>query len=448
MNSVQAGAAVLDITSPVGDAMGGYGARTEGSTGIHDPLNVRTLVLSDGETTIAVAICDFVGVGPEIVSMARDAIEQSLGIPAQNVCIAATHTHSGPAAVRAADESGFQSVTAKKIAGSVRVALSGLRPVALKVGTSEVSTISQNRRDPEGPIETTAKVLLAAPPGGQEPVATLVNYACHATVLEHDNLLYSADFPGAAARFVEGALGGKCIYMQGACGDVNPVWMRHDFEEVERVGGIVGAAAVRTAHELRPLGEGQWAVNLSWSERTPKDPAPGTVLTDVRLKSASTFLDLPRKVLPDREEIERQIGETEAELEALAEDDVDARRALRPRLNALRMDRAAKRQYPARPGDTQRVEIQAFRLAAECAMVALPGEFFVETAREIERRAGVEHLLVSCYANDYAGYVVPAHEFPRGGYEVGRSRFGPDVAESITDDAAALVRSLYEGSPQ
>src|SRR5207237_728155 len=147
------------------------------------------------------------------------------------------------------------------------IACRRMQPVTLKYGESQVSTISQNRRHPDGPIETTGKVLLAAPDGGGPAVATLLNYACHATVLEHDNLCYSADFPGAAARTVERAAGGVCVYVQGACGDINPVWMRHDFAEVERVGGILGAAAARTAHELRPLGEGQWGINLSWSEQ-------------------------------------------------------------------------------------------------------------------------------------------------------------------------------------
>lgn len=445
MNTVQAGASVIDITSPVGVEMGGYGARKGVANGIHDNLNVRTLVLDDGSTKLVIAICDFVGVGPKIVETAREVIAREFGIPAECVCIAATHTHSGPLTVRTGDGLDYSTVTAAKIAGSVRVALANMQQVSLKVGLAEISTISQNRRDPDGPQETVLKVLLAAAPGGAEPVATVMNYACHATVLEHDNLLYSADFPGVAASLVEHAVGGKGIYMQGTCGDINPAWMRHDFEEIRRVGGIVGAAAVRTAHELRPLGEQQSCINLSWSEEVPVEPAGGTLISDISLGSARTFLDLARKRLPAIEIIEAEMAEIEGKLAGLAPGDVTGRRALRPRLNQIRMDRVTKQRFPGTEGVTQRVEVQAFRISPQLAIAMLPGEFFVETGRSIDRRSPFEHTFVSAYANDYAGYFATAEQFPCAGYEVGSSRFEPESEGRIQDAAAELLTSLYKG---
>jgi hypothetical protein len=275
-------------------------------------------------------------------------------------------------------------------------------------------------------------------------VATLVNYACHATVLERDNYLYTADFPGATAAFLGRTLGGVGIYMQGASGDINPVWMRHDFEEAERIGSILGAAAARTALELRPLDEGQWAVNLSWSEQSPKEPAPGTVLSGPRLRGAQTCLDLARRTLPAKEEIEREVADLEAKLAALPEDDVAGRRALRPRLNQIRTELTRYGRMWAGTGPTMRVELQALRISDECAVIALPGEFLVEIGRELERRCGVQHLLVCGYANDYLSYVPMAKHFPEAGYEVGCALFEPNCADQIIDASAALVRSLYE----
>lgn len=445
MNTVMAGASVLDITSPVGVEMGGYGARKGVATGIHDNLNVRTLVLDDGQVKLVIAICDFVGVGPKIVETAREIISRELGIPADCVCIAATHTHSGPLTVRTADGLEYSTVTAAKIAGSVRVALANMQEVTLKVAQAEISTISQNRRDPAGPQETILKVLLAAPAGGSEPVATVMNYACHATVLEHDNLLYSADFPGVAAALVEHAVGGKAIYMQGACGDINPAWMRHDFAEIRRIGGIVGAAAARTAHELRPLGEQQSVINLSWNEELPVEPAPGTVISGISLKAARTFLDLPRKNLPDIADIEAEIAELDAKIASLAPGDIEGRRAIRPRLNQLRMDRVSKQRFPTATGMTQRVEVQAFRISPQLAVVMLPGEFFVVTGRTIANRSPFEHTLISAYANDYAGYFATAEQFPCAGYEVGSTRFEPEAEGRIVDAAVELLASLAKG---
>ena len=443
--NVQAGAAVIDITPAVGIAMGGYGARQGVSSGIHDPLFVRTLVLDDGETKLVLAVCDLVGVPAELAEQACAHIERDLGIPRANVSISATHTHSGPL-LRTDGVEDLISVTARKIAGSVQVALSRLQPVRLKVGSVEVTTVSQNRRDPEGPIESVATILLAAPDRGAEPVATVVNYACHATVLEHDNLLYSADFPGVIARAVEREVGGAGIYVQGAAGNINPIWMRHDFREVDRIGGILGMAAARVAHELRPLDEGQWAVNLSWSEITPKEPAAGTVLDGIRLAAVRRTFDVPRRALPELTEIQGEIDTIEAGLSGLPNDDREGHRALRPRLNRLRMDRAQRQTDPAESGQTETVEFQAFRIADECAVVMLPGEFFVELGEEIRRAAGVKHLLICGYANMTAGYFPTAQAFSEGGYEAGRARFAEEIGPLLAREAADLVRSLFAGA--
>lgn len=440
--TISAGACAVDITAPIGISMGGYGARQGVSTGIHDPLLVRCLVLSDGASTFAIAVCDLVGVGPDIVNGARELIAEETGIPASNVLVGATHTHSGPAGLRIGSiDTDYVKVTGRKVAGAVRHAFDNMQPVTLKFGTVGVTTVGQNRRDPDGPIEDTARVLLAAPEDGGPAVATLVNYACHATVLEHDNLLYSADFPGAACRFIEREIGGTAVYLQGACGDINPVWMRHDFAEVHRIGGILGAAAVRVAHELRPVGEGQWAVNLSWSEETPK-ANPGARLDRAPLAVAREIVAIPRRILPERDVIAKEIEALEADLAKIAADDVRARRVVRPRLNQLRMEYVFAGRGRAEPGQTEAAEVQAFRVSSECVVVSLPGEFFVEIGQEIERECGYPHVLIAGYANNYLGYVPTAAEFPNGGYEVGCARFEPEAAAMISAAAVRAARSL------
>jgi hypothetical protein len=439
MSVVSAGAATADITPGVGLPMGGYGARQGVSQGTMDPLLVRTLVLSDGSSEVAIAVCDLVGVGPDLVRMARELIETEAGIPPSHVLVGATHTHSGPAGVRARDAADYVGVVARKVAGSVLEARAALRPVTLKVGTVDVTTISQNRRDPDGPIDTVAKVLVAG------DVATLVNYACHSTVLEHDNMHYSPDYPGAMARFIERELGGTAVFLQGAAGNINPVWMRHDAAEVERIGGILGAAATRTAHELRPVGEGQWCVNLNWSEETPKDN-PGTVLTDVSLRAGHEVLELPRRMLPSQEAIGKEIASLESERDELASNDVAGRRARTARINELRIEwliAGLRESDDDLLRDIGKVEVQAMRISPELGLVALPGEFFVEIGHAIEAAAGLPHLLVGGYANGMIGYVPTEEAFAEHGYEVGCAQFEPTAGSTIADAAVALLHSLY-----
>src|SRR5438552_15944064 len=89
MSDLRAGAAVVDITPPVGTLMDGYGARQGVSTGIHDPLFCRALVLDDGATRLALAVCDLIGVGRALVARARAQIAETCGILPEPVLIAA-----------------------------------------------------------------------------------------------------------------------------------------------------------------------------------------------------------------------------------------------------------------------------------------------------------------------------------------------------------------------
>jgi len=438
--SVRAGAATVDITPPVGLPMGGYGGRSEPSRGMVDPLHARVAVLSDGAGEIAIIVCDLLGVGSELVAETRRRVEERAAIPPERVLVAATHTHAGPAGLRLRDAPEFVAVTAAKLAGAAAMARRRAVPVLLEAGSVELGSISLNRRDPDGPIEDTLRVLVADPGRDQPPVFTLVSYACHSTVREHDNLEYSADWPGAMARSLERNLGGTAIYLQGAAGDVNPVWSAHDHAEVERVGGIVGAAATRLALEMRPLAAGgQWSANLSWSEDVAV-AATGMLLDGVGLDAAVSRLDVERRVRPP-------VADTDAELEKLRAEvgspdaSLEQRRRLRARLNEL----GVVRQWglaELRAG-TQAVEVQALRVSDQCAFVSLPGEFFVATGRDVAARSGLGFPLIAGYANGSVGYVPPAEEYPEAGYEVGMTQFGPGAAESIADAAVAAVRSLY-----
>ncbi|RYZ56956.1 MAG: hypothetical protein EOP08_17715, partial [Proteobacteria bacterium] len=52
-----AGAAIVDITPPVGLLMSGYAARTEPATGSHDPLTARAIAVGD----TAIVVADVIG---------------------------------------------------------------------------------------------------------------------------------------------------------------------------------------------------------------------------------------------------------------------------------------------------------------------------------------------------------------------------------------------------
>ncbi|MBI1885134.1 MAG: neutral/alkaline non-lysosomal ceramidase N-terminal domain-containing protein [Chloroflexi bacterium] len=449
MPRLKAGAAVVDITPPVGARMDGYGTRIQPSEGVHDPIFARVLVLDDGDTRLVIVGADLLGVHPQWVEWVRQEVNDIADIPPEHVLVAATHNHAGPAGLRRGlfsrlDETLARN-TADKIVGAIGEAYGGRRRATLKAGRATVDTVSMNRRDPDWPIDPELRVLLVDGADGG-PIASVMNFACHATVLYSDNLLLSAEFPGAACRIVQEHTGAPCLFLNGACANVNPTWIKQDFDNVERTGWVVGGQALRVIGELRTLGPGQRAHNIRWDEWLPK-PVAGRLTEEPRLRAARREVDLPaRQFLSDGEYAER-LAQLEAGVRALAPGSPE-RREVMAAVTHLQTERWAARWARDRGLATLRTEVQAFALGDGVALLGLPGEFFAETAAAIRSAAGVDGLFVSCYTNDYVGYVIPPEAYGQGGYEAGITPCAPECEEIVVEAALGVLRETGAAVPQ
>jgi neutral ceramidase len=465
MMDLRAGVASTDITPPPGGMMDGYGSRLTPSQGVHDPLFARALVLDYGEptssahpealegraepqlnapraTSAVIVGCDLLGVHPWLTAELRRRAGESLGIGEDAVLLAATHNHAGPVGLRAGmfsrlDEA-LAEITVAKIISAVERAWAARQPVTLKTGTAEIDTIGMNRRDPAGPADAVLRAILFD--GEDGPIASLLNFACHATVLSGANLLLSGEFPGVACRVVEATMGAPAVYLNGACGDVNPMWMRQDFASVERAGQAVGGTAVRLLADLRAAGDGLRAHNIRWDE-FPERAVPGR-LVKPRLRVARRDIDLPfREFLSEAEYVSRiETVQSEAGHHPTAS---PARREAMAQISRLSGERwaAAWSRHSGESG-VHHTELQAISLGDGVALLALPGEFFAETGALIRRDAGIEQLLIACYANDYAGYIVPGHAYDEGGYESGVTFFTGEAEAIIRAASLELLREV------
>ena len=92
---LEIGVAVTDITPPTAYRMSGY-FHERLSSGTHDPLRARAMVLRQGEARAALVFCDLIGISLDVSRRARKEAERRTGIPASNILIAATHSHTGP----------------------------------------------------------------------------------------------------------------------------------------------------------------------------------------------------------------------------------------------------------------------------------------------------------------------------------------------------------------
>lgn len=238
--------------------MAGYAGRVDGCVAVHDDLMGRVLVLDDGATQLALITLDVIGLDAREVNTLREGITSATGIPKHLVIVCCSHTHSGPV-MPSSDprRDPFQErepepiparvqVLIEHLVGAVKHASDHKHVVSLRFLEGALEGWSQNRRRvAQGglPIDPEIRGLVFVRES-DEPLAIVVNYACHPTVMGGKNLTISADYPGAMARCV-GRVFKDCsvMFVNGACADINPNWFKvenNSFDTVERFGRALG----------------------------------------------------------------------------------------------------------------------------------------------------------------------------------------------------------------
>jgi hypothetical protein len=218
---IQVGAAVRVITpDPLLPVSGGLGIPkpTKEKRG---ELTARALVFRKGKISIAVVALDLLGFPSVLGDRVRAKVA---GIPAQNILIASTHTHSAPDCYAFPDGKGghtgelkFMDFVCEKAAEAVNAAIDQLQPASLKIATAEAKgKIAYNYYAPDL-YDRRMSVLQAVSPQGKT-IATLVNYAIHPEVLGNDVGILSPDLVGPLCEKIESKAGGIAIFVNGAQG--------------------------------------------------------------------------------------------------------------------------------------------------------------------------------------------------------------------------------------
>jgi len=92
----QAGAYAINV-SPLKFPVIVNGGMTERTADkITDPLHARCLVLSDGQTKVALVVVDSCMMPRDLLDEAKQMASRATGIPTAHMLISATHTHSAP----------------------------------------------------------------------------------------------------------------------------------------------------------------------------------------------------------------------------------------------------------------------------------------------------------------------------------------------------------------
>lgn len=446
------GAARRDITPPPGSSH--YRGT---SSGVHDPLYARALVLRQGDERGALVICDLSGISRDLSIAVRQRISEQTGIPFANISITGTHTHTGPryqgevseylqkrASAQVTSESREKNYGAhliEQVVGAAVDASKTARSAQLQATAARQEGLSFNRRflmkdgrvrfnpgfqnpdivRPMGPVDPEVGIVLFRDAAGGAPLASLTVFALHLDTVGGNE--YSADYPIYLSEGLRKQFGSDFVSLfgTGTCGNINHY-------DVSRPGPQRG-------HDGRTREIGQ---NLATTVSAAITRLARAVQASLRVRSETLFVPLQNY--------------TEAEL-AWAESGstkspYPGREFLQQRRRSKFLSLKTLRENEAIPpsvsgGDwTLPLEVHAFRLTEDTAVITLPGEVFVELGLAIKKRSPFQNTLIIELANASISYVPNREAFTQGDYEVINSRLQPGGGEILVETALKILDQL------
>lgn len=392
------------------------------ATAANDPLHARCLVLDDGTTKLALVVVDSCMMPRELIDAAKALAEKRTGIPAKNMMVSATHTHTAPtvAGVFGSEpDAEYVKFLALKIAEGIETAHKRCGPAKLAWGVAREPDQVFNRRwkmkpgvknldpfggdtdkvkmnpprmspdllEPAGPTDPRVTVL-SVRDADDKPLALFANYSLHYV---GDLPPLSADYFGVFANSVATKLkagkGFVGILSNGTSGDCNNINFKA--EATKTMPGDrcrLVADAVATA-AMKALEKAEYEKQAD-------------------LRAAVSELELGVRK-PTADEVKRAEGILE--------------KAKGRELKGYEETYARETVLMAKYPDTVKVPLQAFAINGR-AVVAIPCETFAEIGLSIKKSAPFQTSCVVSLANGYYGYLPTPDQHALGGYETWRAR--------------------------
>ena len=403
-NAMEAGVASTIITPPVGGWLLGPVAR---STGVHDDLYAKVLVLNDGNQAVAIQCLNLVGLShafnDELIALIRGRTH------VETVLINCSHTHSSPFSMpwsfngwkaHCEEETEWCDELRAAIPGIVEEATARMTPVSLHAARAPVK-IGVNRRlmtengivmapNPDGPETPWVDVLQVVEKGGDN-LAVLFTYAAHPVIVHAASRLISADYCGVAVDVIREQLGEGVLplFAQGCSGNINGHPLRSGHAKAEDAGVKLGNAVLEAIYveECVPIEADTFRV-------------------------ASETLRLPCEELPSAQSCTEVISELEEEIQKEGggwgvENKLNCLKSLRSKIE--------KNQQPE-----VRFDITAVMLGDEWCLVAMPHEVFCDYALWMEEVSPFVRTVAWGYTNGCESYIPTDKDLElgvRGGYE-------------------------------
>ena len=392
--NVQMGVSQVNITPTVPILMSGYDARKTPFTGVHDSLFASALYFKNEKTSLLLITADLIGYNRTFVNETRKMISAKIGIPVENIMITAVHNHGGPVTkayendVPDAINQYLKRLQEKFINMSVQ-ASGNVGPFRMGTGKGSCNMNINRRaefadggiwlgRDPEKPCDHELEVVKFEDLNNKT-LAVLINWPCHATTSGQDNYLITADWPGAAARYIKKQTGNKTVVAitAGASGDINPLYgPGNDFNEIEAVGYHVGINAWNTFKDI------------------------------VTYPVESISAEQSSLKLPGKKECKNQFPQKTYET-----------------------------------GPDVVIDFSTFKIG-KLVLAGISGELMNEMGTAVKKQSPYTYTMIITHCNGSSGYICTDKAFSEGGYEVKVSELMPGAEKPLTEKLIKMINVL------
>jgi neutral ceramidase len=441
-SQLYAGVARSDITPKLGTHVLGY-FNDRLAEDIHDPIYSKALVVQNDDTALAIVVLDLGVVYGEDMAVIKQRASELSGIPAENMLITCTHTHSGPATIPALGtprDDDYTEWALEKAADAVKLAQNRLEPVRIGHASGSCPEETHNRRwhmqdgsvimhppyqspdivRPAGPKD--AEVAVAVFLGEDDrTVSVLCNYAVHYVAYPAAQTV-SANFFGALCANLERMGGGDFVAVaaNGCCGDLyvadplqpapeNP----YPYYQVQRAGNAVAASAYGAWQQIREFAG------------------------EVELGGVTRMVDFRRREVSAEEmERARQLYEGNREEDYFKDGQVNMpeyKEWIYARELLLLAEEPMVRQTP----------VMGMRIG-DLGIAAMPGEMFADYGLQIKARSPFARTMTIELANDYIGYCPTDIALEEGSYETRLARTSKAAPGTEGQMIAAAVGVLDE----
>jgi hypothetical protein len=206
--------------------------------GIRQKSFVRALILQHQAVQVVLVSLDICGLDDEMATRVRALVAKQTSVPAENVRLCATHTHSAPGFLYmrqwGATAPEYMATVEKQILRAVESARDDLAPAEVSLGMSQAVGANFNRttkswkQDDQFTAKSTAEerwldtmlhVLHFQRTGGRKDLLWY-HFSAHPVCFADE--MAGPDFPGMVAQRLEKSHGLSPSLLQGHAGDVNP----------------------------------------------------------------------------------------------------------------------------------------------------------------------------------------------------------------------------------